>query len=121
MRRSLTALFVTACFIASSFARPARPADDVHTQWNALVDAYFDQVFFPFDPANGTSDGLHQYDAQLEDYSRAGVDKQIAAYRGFEKRVADFNPQGLTQAETADRDMVLSNIRGALLTLETIR
>ena len=121
MRRSLTALVVTASFVASSFALPRRPANDVHAAWNALVDTYFDQVFFPFDPTNGTSDGLHQYDAQLEDYSRPGVDKEIAAYRDFEKRVADFNPQGLTQAETADRDMVLSNIRGTLLELETIR
>jgi uncharacterized protein (DUF885 family) len=100
---------------------PARRADDVHAQWNALADAFFDQVYFKFAPTSGTSAGLHQYDALLEDYSRAGVDQQIAAYQAFEKRVVAFSPAGLTQAESADHDIVLSNIRGTLLELQSIR
>ena len=63
----------------------------------------------------------HQYDPLLEDYSRAGVDTEIAALHAFEKRVEAVNPAGLGEALAADRELVLSNIRGALLTLETIR
>jgi uncharacterized protein (DUF885 family) len=114
---ALTAILL----LCSSFLSAARPADDVHAQWNALADAYLDQVFFKFNPTTGTVDGLHQYDSQLEDYSHAGVDRQVAAYQAFEKRVEAFNPTGLTQAEAADREMVLSNIRGTLLELESIR
>ena len=110
---------VLAIVLAQSLA--ARRADDVHAQWNALADAYFDRVYFKFNPTAGTSAGLHQYDSQLEDYSRAGVDQQVAALEVFEKRVNTFNPSGLTQAETADRDIVLSNIRGSLLELQQIR
>src|ERR1700735_1507343 len=47
--------------------------------WNTIVDQYFDQVYFKFSPTLGTTSGLHQYDAMLEDYSRAGVDRNIAA------------------------------------------
>jgi uncharacterized protein (DUF885 family) len=89
--------------------------------WNALVDEYFDQVYFKFGPTLGTSAGLHQYDPLLEDFSRSAVDKQIEALHRFEKRVADFDATRLDQTEAADRDIVLCSIRSALLTLETIR
>ena len=89
--------------------------------WNTLVDQYFDQVYFKFSPTSGTSAGLHQYDTQLEDYSRAGVDRNIAALHDFEKRVESFDGKSLSETEAADRESVLSNIHGTLLTLETIR
>jgi len=89
--------------------------------WNALADQYFDQVYFKFAPTVGTAAGLHQYDALLEDYSRASVDRNIRALHEFEKRVEAFDGKSLSELEMADRDIVLSNIRGALLTLETIR
>ena len=112
-------LCAVALMAASSLV--AHRADDVRAQWNALADAYFSQVYFVFNPTSGTEAGLHQYDPMLEDYSRAGIDRQVAAYRAFEKRVDSFNPAGLSQEESADRDIVLSNIKGTLLELEDIR
>ncbi len=96
-------------------------AKDPHAAWKALADAYFDDVYFKFSPTQGTSAGLHQYDRLLEDYSRAGVDRQVGALHAFEKRVESFDAKGLSETEAADRQMVLSNIRGTLLELETIR
>lgn len=89
--------------------------------WNTLVDQYFDQVYFKFSPTAGTSAGLHQFDTQLEDFSRAGVDRNIAALHDFEKRVENFDGKSLSETEAADRESVLSNIHGTLLTLEAIR
>jgi uncharacterized protein (DUF885 family) len=114
---------VVAALIVFSFASSisARRADDVHAQWAALADQFFEQVYFKYAPTSGTLSGLHQYDSQLEPYSRAGLDEEVAAYLAFEKRVEAFNPSGLTQSESADREIVLSNIRGTLLELQTIR
>jgi uncharacterized protein (DUF885 family) len=111
------------CILGTVFATSlaARRADDLHAQWNALSDSYFKDVYFKYSPTNGTQNGLHEYDSQLEDYTSAGVDQQVAAYTAFEKRVEDFNPAGLTQGESADRDIVISNIKGALLELQSIR
>jgi uncharacterized protein (DUF885 family) len=86
-----------------------------------LVDDYFDQVEFKFQPTSGTAAGLHQYDTQLEDYSRHGVDAQIAADHAFEKRVESFDPQSLDATQVADRELLLSSIRSDLLSLETVR
>ena len=100
---------------------PNSDASEKQAVWDKLADEYFDQIYFKFAPSAGTSAGLHQYDPLLEDYSRAGVDTEIAALHAFEKRVEAVDPAGLGEALAADRELVLSNIRGALLTLETIR
>jgi uncharacterized protein (DUF885 family) len=115
------ALAVGAVSLLLAGSAPARRAADVHAQWNTLANAYFSQVYFPFSPTAGTAEGLHQYDPMLEDYSRAGIDRQVDTYQRFEKRVEDFNPAGLSQEESADREIVLSNIKGTLLELQNIR
>jgi uncharacterized protein (DUF885 family) len=105
----------------------AMTSTDVHAaptpseNWTALVDEYFDQVYFKFTPTAGTSDGLHQYDSLLEDYSRAGVDREIVALRAFEKRFIAFDPKALDETAAADRQMLISFIRSNLLELEIIR
>jgi hypothetical protein len=80
-------------------------------------------VYFHYGPTGGTLVGYHQYDSQLEDYSRKNIDAEIAALKGFERRIdsikpdtdaADFGPR-------SDREIVLASIRSQLLTLETIR
>jgi uncharacterized protein (DUF885 family) len=56
-------------------------------QFATVSDEYFDQVYFHYAPTNGTLVGYHQYDAQLEDYSRKNIDAKIAALKSFEKRI----------------------------------
>jgi hypothetical protein len=121
----LSLLAVLAVIAYPNSIRALSPQDAGATEkqaaWDKLADEYFDQVFFKFAPTGGTFAGLHQYDPLLEDYSRAGVDANVAALHAFEKRVEAMDPAGLDETRTADRELVLSNIRGALLTLETIR
>ena len=49
--------------------------------FNSLADQYFDQYYFKFNPSSGTAAGFHQYDTQLEDYSRASLDQQITTLK----------------------------------------
>ena len=49
-------------------ARAANP--DWKQQFAKVSDDYFDQVYFHYAPSAGTMVGLHQYDSQLEDFSR---------------------------------------------------
>jgi uncharacterized protein (DUF885 family) len=120
---SLLAVLAVIAYPNSIRARSPQDAGATEKQaaWDKLADEYFDQVFFKFAPTGGTFVGLHQYDPLLEDYSRAGVDANVAALHAFEKRVEAMDPAGLDETRTADRELVLSNIRGTLLTLETIR
>ena len=92
-------------------------------QFQKASDEYFDQAYFPFAPSSGTSVGYHQYDAQLENYSRKSIDAEIALLKSFERRIEAIHPD-TTPADfvpRSDREIVLGNIRSQLLTLETIR
>jgi uncharacterized protein (DUF885 family) len=119
----MAAALTAPCVLAQAHAMPTpQKINAQHTAaWNALVDAYFDTVYLPFNPTAGTSAGLHQYDAQLEDYSRVGIDKETAASVTYEQKVAAFSPVGLSEWDAGDRAFLLGQIRSQLLTLQTIR
>jgi uncharacterized protein (DUF885 family) len=90
-------------------------------QFQRISDAYFDEVYFPYGPTNGTLAGYHQYDTRLEDYSRKTIDAQIAALKGFETRVTAIPASALDETTRGDRAIVLNSVHSTLLTLETIR
>jgi uncharacterized protein (DUF885 family) len=86
-----------------------------------VAEQYFSDVYFHFAPTTATSAGLHQYDTQLEDYSAANIQKEIAALHTYEKKVEAIEPSALDASIAADREILLNNIRSQLLTLEVIR
>jgi uncharacterized protein (DUF885 family) len=91
-------------------------------EFTHAADEYFDQVYFPYQPSQGTMVGYHQYDAKLEDLSQPTLNAQTAALKKFEKRFQQMRDKASFNAETrGDCDLVLGNIRSTLLTLETIR
>ena len=106
-------------------------AADTHTQtavtdnspakFRSLAADYFEQVYFGFSPTAGTQAGLHQYDAKLEDYSRAEVDHEIADLNKFATKFDELSDAGLDEGTRGDLTMVRNNIRGSLLELQTIR
>ncbi len=89
--------------------------------WDTLVDSFFDEAVFPYSPSGAVQDGFHAYDSQLEDLSQATIQKEIAVNRRFEGEFEAFPAARLSPDQQADRDLVLSNIRSGLLSLETIR
>ena len=93
-------------------------ADQAFTR---LSDSYFDTYYFPTNPTMATADGLHDFDAKLEDYSRAGVDANVKALQQWQTKVAAIDPAKLGERVRGDRELVLNNIRSTLLTLQTIR
>ena len=96
-------------------------ADGAMQTFNFLASQFFSEVYFKFAPTNGTAAGLHQYDTQLEDYSAATVQEEVAALHSYEKKISAIDPSALDAPVAADRDILLANIRSELLTLEVIR
>ena len=80
----------------------------------SLTDRFFDEYYFPFNPSSATSAGIHKYDDQIEDYSKAGVAARVAKLKQFEAEFAKLPPE-------PDRDLVLATIRANLLEYETVR
>ncbi|HEY4048650.1 MAG TPA: DUF885 domain-containing protein [Acidobacteriaceae bacterium] len=101
---------------------PAQDSPDTAgIQFRSLADQYFDQVYFKYSPTTATLDGFHQYDTQLENYTRAGINEEIAALKQYEAKFASISPGSLDLNTQGDLALVVGNIRSSLLTLETIR
>ena len=79
-------------FPLTSTMRSQAPAtvdnNAVMSDWNKLVDDYFDG-FFKYRPTDGTQAGFHQYDSQLELRTKSAYDDEIAFYKFFRTRSAD--------------------------------
>jgi uncharacterized protein (DUF885 family) len=118
MPRRRMFLFALFCSIVLALPSYAQPASD---SWNVLVDNYMDQVVFALNPTLATQAGVHRHDARLEDLSHAGIAKQVALLRTFEKRTLAIDAKSLSPLDSADREMLLNSIRGSLLSLEVIR
>lgn len=93
--------------------------------FKALAERYFDEYYFKFAPSLATAAGFHQYDNQLEDYSRASINRQIALLKKFKSEFATLPPvkdsSGAGMAEEIDRTLVLNSIQANLLSLEQVR
>src|SRR5689334_1142026 len=83
-------------------------------EWNKMVDDFFAD-YFRMNPTAGTYAGLHQYDTQLEDYSRAGVEAQKAIARVWMNRLAKYDFSHLSAEERQDLRLVESSIKSTLL------
>jgi len=79
-----------------------------------LSDRFFDEYYFPFNPTTATAAGVHKYDNELEDASKAAIARRIAKLKEFETAF-DKAPAG------PDRDLILASIRSTLLEYEVVK
>jgi uncharacterized protein (DUF885 family) len=125
METVLKPLFLFAILVAGLTAQAqhtvAAPATDIDKTFTLLGNQYFDEYYFKFNPTQGTAAGFHQYDNQLEDYSRASLDKQVVTLKAFQKLVGKIDLQQLTAEQRVDQWLLLNDINARLLTLENIR
>jgi uncharacterized protein (DUF885 family) len=119
LTKNLAALLL--CLAALSAAAATLPAAPADAEFMALADDYFDNYYFPANPTAATTTGIHRYDERLEDFSRAGVQRQITALHGYLHRFEAVDASTLSERVQGDRELLLSSIRSSLLTLQTIR
>jgi len=89
-------------------------------EFNRLVDNYFDS-YFQFHPKEATAAGFHQYDAKLEDYSRASREGEISNLRNFWSQLDRIDSAKLSAESAADLAFLQSNIKGRLLELQVLQ
>ena len=123
MTNRLATLALLAAATLAPISNPAQrvTSDGAIQTFAFLSDQFFSDVYFHFSPTTGTQIGYHQYDTQLEDYSAASVQKEVAALHEYEKKIAAIDPSALDASIAADREILLNAIRSQLLTLEVIR
>jgi uncharacterized protein (DUF885 family) len=121
MRFAVVSLALMLSLAAPSTFAQHPSADGAGQTFNTLSEQYFEQVYFKYAPTTGTLAGLHQYDTQLEDYSAANIQRQVAALHEWDKKIAAVDASALDAGPAADRDILLNSIRATLLQLEVLR
>jgi uncharacterized protein (DUF885 family) len=93
----------------------------VHAQeaFTKASERYLDEYYFKFNPSAGTAAGFHQYDDQLEDYSRASIDRQVALLKMFRAEFQSFHEE--TPSQGVDLELIRGDIDARLLAFEAIR
>ena len=120
MRILPVALLAGMCVLPANLSAQHVTADGAAQTFSFLTGQYFDD-YFKMNPTAGTAAGLHQYDTQLEDYSAAGVGRQIATLHDWEKKLSAIDPKALDAEPAADYQILLNSIRAQLLQLEVVR
>jgi uncharacterized protein (DUF885 family) len=121
MKRAL----ILAIFLLATAPAEAAPVATATVQapaadFQRLSDRFLEE-YFAHNPSSATWLGIHAYDHQLDDYSRAGVMASIRWYQDWLTRFQALQPGTLTPEQRADHELLLNQIQSSLLTLETIR
>jgi uncharacterized protein (DUF885 family) len=100
---------------------PAPRTAEADAHLRHLAGEYFREVYFHYSPSAATQAGVHDYDAQLEDYSQAALDQHVADLQRFEARLAAVPAADLDLTSQGDLELLLGDIHSTLLSLNTIR
>jgi uncharacterized protein (DUF885 family) len=114
------------CVLAASAACNTPPA--AQAPGTASADAAFAETAHRYledlyrrQPTQATYLGIHEYDHQLEDYSRQAVSAATAAAHQFRDRVSAIDAATLSPAVQLDREQLLHAIDSRLLSLEVVK
>jgi uncharacterized protein (DUF885 family) len=113
----LVSLMVVAAMLS---AQSNSKASQSGADWDKQVDEFFDQ-YFKMHPSAATSAGFHQHDSELEDYSRKGVDEEIAFSKEFLARFERMDGSSFPLERRQDRQLIINSLQSALLELQDIR
>jgi uncharacterized protein (DUF885 family) len=86
----------------------------------ALADAFFDDIL-ALNPSWSTSLGLHEHDLELEDYSRAGREKEITLLKKYSIMFEALDASGFSLTAQDDLQLLKDHIQASLLSLETVK
>ena len=72
-------------------------------RWPQFVESFID-ARLEADPYFAVGNGRHEFDGKMPDWSRAGLDRDVAALRGFQNQLAKFDSASLTDAQRFEHE-----------------
>jgi uncharacterized protein (DUF885 family) len=137
MRAASPRILAAALFAAAaSCAQPRDGAHDVGASAHGAVAANASnasnaefaalvkevrEFTFRMQPTQATYFGNHDHDGELEDFSRAGVEREIAGLRQLRARAEGIAAASLCDSDQLDREQLIHGLDSRLLTLQVVR
>lgn len=128
-RRRGMAVFVVACALTlgacqrqSADSLPMQASSSQHADnadWIKFVDA-FEEGFFKFEPAFAVSQGRHEYDGQLPDWSADAIKKEIEWLSSQRTAAAAFAKTELSAPQKFEQEYMLAVIDGNLFWMKEV-
>src|SRR5947209_9204590 len=97
----------------------AAPATD-DARFDVFAQKYV-QELLDRDPETATRLGEHRNDARLNDYSKEGVQKDLAAAKATLAELAKIDASKLSAEDSVDARILRNRLEGQVYSLETIR
>ncbi len=121
MRRIVLSLVAFASLVATGYAgaaSPSMPSGDA--AYEKVAAAILDDLYAR-NPSYATDLGLHQYDSQLDDFSRAAVQDDVASLARFKTSLEAIDPKSLSLNNRLDREMLLLSLESRRIGDEEVR
>ena len=96
-------------------ARTVRPAP--RQNWPRFLRSFIDGEFRA-QPAFAVTQGKHEFDGQLPDWSATGLHNERMRLRSAMAAAQAFNPRSLTREQRFERDYLMAHVRGELFWLD---
>jgi uncharacterized protein (DUF885 family) len=108
-----------ACFSAILLgSAPAARADA--PSFESFVKSYY-AAEFAAHPVSATRAGIHDYDSKVDDLTAEGQARDMARLHAALKTLEAMAPKSLSDKDRDEREVLIGNIKGALLDGETIQ
>src|SRR5207248_7217264 len=108
--KTLAVILLASCALAQQTAPKTKPQLSGDAAFRKLADGYFEEVYFKFNPTQGTAAGFHQYDTRFEDLSAQAIGSQIGALLRFRTLFDQVDPGKLSLEARSVRDLLFSII-----------
>lgn len=102
---------------AAAFPRSAPAAQK---EWKAYVDRFVNS-YLAAHPDIAVNAGRHEYDGKLPDWSRIGIQREIARLRAEREQALAFDPAALDEDQRLEREYLLAVIDGNLFWLDSAK
>ncbi|PYK30690.1 MAG: hypothetical protein DME57_06120, partial [Verrucomicrobia bacterium] len=112
---SAVLLVVATCFLAGNASALQTPDQE----YEAIAEEFI-KGYFAARPLLGTSEGMHEYDGKISDYSRLALDAELSRLRRFEDRLRKFDLDKLSQRQSIDLRILQAGIRNEIFQREAM-
>ena len=89
-------------------------------QFEQLAKQYIEDLL-KLNPEFATALGEHRYDAQLDDYSLAGVERNLQLEKDYLQRLSAIDPSSLSEINGIDYAILRSRMERSIFSLEVLR
>jgi uncharacterized protein (DUF885 family) len=99
---------------------PPPPTGSGDAAFNALVKDILENQYKRH-PSQATDLGIHRFDDQIEDLSKAGISDELESAKAFRAKLASIDPATLTPGNALDREQLVHATDARILDLDSIK